>query len=141
MSHSPETDSNKTLLSEEESTAWGSDEKLNKKRFSVWWKVMLYPILISIIFAFGGIVGYNWSNTSDWDDICSHHVAQYCEPGLLPSEKYTYLPVTAPLFKDVDVKYNVTQFDGTFIHENIYRQNASPEVDAAWEALGTDCIY
>lgn len=86
MSHSPETDSNKTLLSEEESATWGPDEKLNKKIVPVWWKVIFYPILISIIFVFGGIVGYNWSNTSDWDDLCSHHVSQYCKPGLLPSE-------------------------------------------------------
>ena len=26
------------------------------------------------------------------------------------------------------------------MHENIYRQNASAEVDAAWVALGVDCM-
>ncbi|KNB04823.1 hypothetical protein FOXG_06833 [Fusarium oxysporum f. sp. lycopersici 4287] len=29
-------------------------------------------------------------------------------------------------------------FDGNFMRENIFRGNASPEVDAAWEALGVD---
>lgn len=41
----------------------------------------------------------------------------------------------------MNVGYHVEQFDGAFIKENIYRQDASPEVDAAWEALGTDCEF
>jgi hypothetical protein len=27
------------------------------------------------------------------------------------------------------------------MHENIYRRPGSPEVDAAWEALGVDCMF
>jgi hypothetical protein len=27
------------------------------------------------------------------------------------------------------------------MNENIYRQVGSPEVDAAWEALGVDCKF
>jgi hypothetical protein len=30
-------------------------------------------------------------------------------------------------------------FNGSFMKENIYRQAGSPEVDAAWQALGIDC--
>lgn len=41
----------------------------------------------------------------------------------------------------MDVKYHVQQYNGTFLHENIYRQDAGPEVDEAWEALGTDCEF
>lgn len=31
------------------------------------------------------------------------------------------------------------QFNGTFMVEDVYRRPGSPEVDAAWEALGLDC--
>lgn len=43
------------------------------------------------------------------------------------------------MLEDIDISYDVVQFNGTFIHENIYRQGAGPEVDAAWEALGVGC--
>jgi hypothetical protein len=39
----------------------------------------------------------------------------------------------------VDNSYHTVQFEGSFLHENIYRQTGSPEVDAAWEALGINC--
>lgn len=47
--------------------------------------------------------------------------------------------ITAPLMKDVDIKYAYTSFNGSFLKETVYRRDASPEVDAAWEALGVDC--
>ncbi|RDW75716.1 hypothetical protein BP5796_06537 [Coleophoma crateriformis] len=37
---------------------------------------------------------------------------------------------------DLDIKYHMVTFNGSLMHENIYRQDASPEVDAAWDALG-----
>lgn len=43
------------------------------------------------------------------------------------------------MVKDVAIKYEMQPFDGHFLKENIYRKNASKEVDAAWEALGVDC--
>lgn len=47
--------------------------------------------------------------------------------------------IQAPLVKEVKPSWHTVQFNGSFLHENIYRQAAGPEVDAAWEALGTDC--
>lgn len=47
----------------------------------------------------------------------------------------------APLLDDVEIKYAFKEFDGNFMDENIYRQNGSSEVDAAWEALGVDCTF
>lgn len=32
-------------------------------------------------------------------------------------------------------------FNGSFLHQNIYRQLASPETDAAWESLGVNCKF
>jgi hypothetical protein len=43
------------------------------------------------------------------------------------------------MLEDIDISYDVVQFNGTFVRENIYRQGAGPEVDAAWEALGVGC--
>jgi hypothetical protein len=45
----------------------------------------------------------------------------------------------APLMPDVDIEYEIVQFNGSLLKENVYRQNAGPEVDSAWEALGVDC--
>lgn len=49
------------------------------------------------------------------------------------------LTATAPLLEDVTIHYSTHQFNGSFMKENIYRQKGSPEVDAAWEALGVNC--
>ncbi|KAL9945488.1 hypothetical protein D7B24_003272 [Verticillium nonalfalfae] len=44
----------------------------------------------------------------------------------------------SPVLRDIDVTYSTKHFNGSFLKENIYRQKGSPEVDAAWEALGVD---
>lgn len=45
---------------------------------------------------------------------------------------------SAPLTKDTRITYAPITYNGTFMHENIYRLRASPAVDAAWTALGVD---
>lgn len=45
----------------------------------------------------------------------------------------------APIMDQLDVNFHVVQFNGSFVHENIYRQDAGPMVDEAWEALGVGC--
>lgn len=49
--------------------------------------------------------------------------------------------VTAPVMKEVQIVYKAKQFNGSFRSEDVYRQEAGPEVDEAWEALGVDCTY
>ncbi|KAJ4173046.1 hypothetical protein NW754_012051 [Fusarium falciforme] len=44
----------------------------------------------------------------------------------------------SPLLDDVAITYKTVEFDGKFMNENVFRRNASPEVDAAWESLGVD---
>jgi hypothetical protein len=39
----------------------------------------------------------------------------------------------------MEISYHIEKFDGRFVKQNIYRQVGSPEVDAAWEALGVGC--
>lgn len=45
----------------------------------------------------------------------------------------------APVLRDVSIKYGPTEFNGSFMKEEIYRKEGSAEVDAAWEALGVNC--
>jgi hypothetical protein len=45
----------------------------------------------------------------------------------------------APIQKDVDLSYNVIRFNGSLLKENVFRQDAGLEVDAAWASLGVDC--
>lgn len=40
---------------------------------------------------------------------------------------------------EVGIIYNLQEFNSSLLKENIYRQDASPEVDAAWDALGVNC--
>ncbi|KAF7187165.1 hypothetical protein HII31_11546 [Pseudocercospora fuligena] len=44
----------------------------------------------------------------------------------------------SPVTRDLDITYHTQQFNGSFMEENIYRRQGSPEVDAAWEALGVN---
>ncbi|KAF2772217.1 hypothetical protein EJ03DRAFT_267267, partial [Teratosphaeria nubilosa] len=44
----------------------------------------------------------------------------------------------SPLLEEVDIRYNAVDFNGSFFEETIYRQRPSPEVDAAWDALGVN---
>ncbi|KAM0271926.1 hypothetical protein ACHAQH_008906 [Verticillium albo-atrum] len=55
------------------------------------------------------------------DALCAAHTTQW-----------------SPVLRDVDVKYSTTHFNGSFLEVDVYRQPGSPEVDAAWEALGVD---
>lgn len=45
----------------------------------------------------------------------------------------------SPITRDLEITYHTQHFNGSFMHENVYRKSASPEVDAAWEALGINC--
>jgi hypothetical protein len=60
-----------------------------------------------------------------------------------PSDSGTIHHVSkwSPVIDEVPVKFHTEQFNGTFVHENIYRQGASPEVDNAWDELGVRCKY
>ncbi|KAH8650043.1 hypothetical protein BX600DRAFT_517261 [Xylariales sp. PMI_506] len=56
----------------------------------------------------------------------------------IDSQCAAYTTQYSPVLKDVNVQYSMTSFNGSFMKETIYRLPGSPEVDAAWEALGVD---
>ncbi|KAF2207416.1 hypothetical protein CERZMDRAFT_88470 [Cercospora zeae-maydis SCOH1-5] len=43
----------------------------------------------------------------------------------------------SPVLRDVKLSFTKQQYDARFMDENIFRQQASPAVDEAWESLGT----
>lgn len=49
-----------------------------------------------------------------------------------------YTTKHSPLVDHMKIKYSDQTFNGSFMTEDIYRQPGSPEVDAAWAALGVD---
>ncbi|KAF2423603.1 hypothetical protein EJ08DRAFT_652714 [Tothia fuscella] len=57
----------------------------------------------------------------DLDSTCAKHTSHF-----------------SPVVKHVDIKYAEVQYNGSFFHEEIYRNDPSPEVDDAWKALGID---
>ena len=44
------------------------------------------------------------------------------------------------MLRDVPIRYEEKEFDGTFHDPNVFRQKAGPEGDAAWEKLGVNCM-
>jgi hypothetical protein len=44
----------------------------------------------------------------------------------------------APVVRDVQPNWHTQLFNGSFLHQNAFRQPAGPEVDAAWDALGVN---
>ncbi|TID27959.1 hypothetical protein E2P81_ATG00714 [Venturia nashicola] len=44
----------------------------------------------------------------------------------------------SPVLRDLEITYHEQLFNGSFFKETIYRQDGSPEVDAAWDELGAN---
>ncbi|KAL9619245.1 MAG: hypothetical protein Q9160_006097 [Pyrenula sp. 1 TL-2023] len=59
-------------------------------------------------------------------------------PPSTPPNIHSNSPLPAPVVSDVGITYTTQRFNGSLLKENIYRQSASPEVDAAWESLGVN---
>ncbi|KAF2198139.1 hypothetical protein GQ43DRAFT_337235, partial [Delitschia confertaspora ATCC 74209] len=67
-------------------------------------------------------VGLRWIGghvVFDADRFCIDHTSQY-----------------SPVRKEVDPHWSVVRFNGSLLKANVFRQDAGPEVDAAWESLG-----
>ncbi|KAF2670220.1 hypothetical protein BT63DRAFT_424170 [Microthyrium microscopicum] len=62
-----------------------------------------------------------WRYAGDVDDTCAKWTTH-----------------ASPVTQEVAVKYSNVAYNGSFFHQTIYRGDASPEVDAAWSALGVD---
>lgn len=55
------------------------------------------------------------------------------------SRTYLQLTTSAPIVESGTIGLATARFNGSFLGESIFRLEASPQVDAAWESLGVDC--
>ena len=72
------------------------------------------------------------------NDICPSHVQHYCKKLYLLQSNMSLALILyiAPILKEVDTTLHAVQFNGSLLKENVFRQEAGPEVDAAWASLG-----
>ncbi|TVY92514.1 hypothetical protein LAWI1_G003671 [Lachnellula willkommii] len=83
-------------------------------------QVFLTLLLSIFTFALGSYLGrYKFSNPNGRDFL--EHVQKY-----------------SPILKDVDTSMQYVTFNGSFMKENAFRQDAGPEVDSAWESMGVN---
>lgn len=76
------------------------------------------------------------------DGVCARHTNQWCKKFWSTNFRYSNnMEFIAPLVRDVAIRYEGKEFNGSFMNENIFRQVGSPEVDKAWEDLGVNCEY
>ncbi|KAJ5160441.1 uncharacterized protein N7482_007445 [Penicillium canariense] len=109
------------LLLEEQGQLWSRDDGTDS--CSLLASSLLHLTALSIFFLVGTLFGFFWR--ADLNGLCSRHVSQYCE-----------FKVNASVIKEVGIEYHLQEFNGWLLKENVFRQDASPEVDAAWESLG-----
>lgn len=79
-----------------------------------------------------------WVRESD----CLHLTSVNCKSGLVKTWlAWSMLTTTAPILEESPgMSVSPVLFNGSFLQENIFRKEAGPEVDAAWTALGVDCL-
>lgn len=76
------------------------------------------------------------------DGVCAKYTNHWCKRPRSTNLRYSNsTKIIAPLVRDVAIRYEDKEFNGSFMNESIYRQAGSPEVDKAWEDLGVNCEY
>lgn len=99
-----------------------------------------WALALTALIVVSGIAGA-WISMAflNIDQNCAAHTTQWCKSGVASNIRLILSNIdAAPLLDDVAITYKTVEFDGKFMNENVFRRNASPEVDAAWESLGVD---
>ncbi|GLB11104.1 hypothetical protein AtubIFM57258_007523 [Aspergillus tubingensis] len=105
------------LLVDEEDVHWSGKKSVRSGPGR--WLNIIFVVVIAIVSCLVGIfVGHN---QGDSDKACTRRITQH-----------------SPVISNVGLNYHKQQFNGSLLKENIFRQDASPEVDAAWESLGAN---
>lgn len=94
--------------------------KQNHIRYSL--SVLTLVILPNIVSALAGaFIFHAWWQTEHLGPRCAAYTSQY-----------------SPVVEEARVTYSPTNFNGSFMQEDVFRRRGSPEVDAAWESLGVN---
>ncbi|KAF7505676.1 hypothetical protein GJ744_000525 [Endocarpon pusillum] len=115
--HNSQGEQSETLLSDTESS--DSRQKPQRSTISRCGRTVLFLASLCVAAGLGAWFGSRWHIGAD--HFCAAYASQY-----------------SPIRKDVDITYNVIRFNGSLLKENVYRQDAGPDVDAAWASLGVD---
>ncbi|KAK0653337.1 Cyclochlorotine biosynthesis protein O [Lasiodiplodia hormozganensis] len=118
-SSSSEPEDSERLLSDDDNALY---ERKTPRKTRSW---IATTVLVTAVACIAGFTGA-WIASSNWrhnptEISCTKQLNQF-----------------SPLWGEVDISYEVIQFNGSLLKENIFRQDASPEVDAAWESLGVN---
>ncbi|KAK8159830.1 tat pathway signal sequence [Phyllosticta citrichinensis] len=89
------------------------------------WSSSCIVALWVVTFCFAGFVGA-------WIGIQQSKHSQTMQSFISKISQYS------PIVDDVGVYFRNIRFNGSLMKENIFRQDAGPEVDAAWESLGVN---
>ncbi|KAE8356226.1 hypothetical protein BDV28DRAFT_127613 [Aspergillus coremiiformis] len=117
MRHSiSDPDVDEKLLSEEEAT-WPREQKAKQ---SLLRKCAKYVLWFAVV-GFSCLVGVVLGRQHNLDKVCTRQLTEY-----------------SLVIPEVGIEYHEQHFNGSFLKENIYRQEASPAVDAAWGSLGVN---
>ncbi|CAI7617891.1 unnamed protein product [Penicillium viridicatum] len=111
-------ESGERLLAEEEGTLW-SGNATSAPTCNTFAECLLQLSALVLVFLVGTLFGFHWRG--DLDGLCSRHVSQY-----------------STVIKEVGIEYSLQQFNGSLLKESVFRQDAGPDVDAAWESLGVN---
>ncbi|KAJ5301974.1 hypothetical protein PENANT_c057G02157 [Penicillium antarcticum] len=112
-------ESGERLLAEEEGTLWSGGDEPSSDTCRALAIILLQICVLGFLFLVGCVFGFYWRG--DLNSLCSRHVSQY-----------------STVMREVGIEYNLQEFNGSLLNENIFRQDAGPEVDAAWESLGVN---
>ncbi|GCB21438.1 naringenin,2-oxoglutarate 3-dioxygenase [Aspergillus awamori] len=105
------------LLVDEEDAHWSGKKSVRSGPGR--WLNIIFVVVIAVVSCLVGIfIGHN---QGDSDKACTRRITQH-----------------SPVVSHVGLNYHKQQFNGSLLKENIFRQDASPEVDAAWESLGAN---
>ena len=131
----PQAEDQKALISESETVeALDLSTRTIPSRLP---KALLFALSLPVATLLGAWLGSQWR--SDVDSFCINHVSQSCKQTSRGVFAKMLMHDPAPITKDLDIRYNIVAFNGSLLKENLFRQNAGPEVDTAWKSLGVDC--
>jgi len=116
----------KTELLDQHDELLAAASRRRARRWPQWLWTLCSGIALVLSMILGFAAGVQWH---PHDDSSSSTNAKACLD--LTSQQ-------SPLTPDVSISWEPIRFNGSLLKENIYRQRGSPEVDAAWEALGVN---
>lgn len=130
---------------DEESSEQRRDILINSNHLrstNLWIRLAFFMSLGVNMVAINNIRGLLWP--PDLDKTCATFTEQY-GPGELcwrtRRMDADWTATDSPILDETAFRYTTTSFNGSFLKQTLYRQAPSPEVDAAWDALGTNRLF